>query len=223
MNDTVKKPFSWSYTHLSQFSNCPLAYKYNYLDKVWPFTENAATKRGVTVHKSIEDHLIKGTPLPEDLLWLRRILDKFDGWNITAEQRVALDVSMAPVTYFAKTAWCRSVYDLRAEKDGVVALLDWKTGKMRDDTGQLRLFAGVEFASNPETHTVKTAYVWLDHKDMSTGVFTREKDNHPIWHEFLTKVHKVQTAIEQDKFPAKPSGLCGWCPASQAQCKHAKG
>jgi hypothetical protein len=98
-------------------------------------------------------------------------------------------------------------------------LLDWKTGKRKFDSSQLKLFAGLAFAHYPQVEIVFTGFVWLKEGKIDKDTFTRE-DVPAIWQEFVPRVRRLERAYEEDKFPPKPSGLCSkWCPVPNRLCK----
>jgi len=53
---------------------------------------------------------------------------------------------------------------------------------------------------------------------MDTEVYKRE-DAPAIWEALMTKVQRIEHSLEKDQWPAKPSGLCPWCPLAQSQCE----
>ena len=55
---------------------------------------------------------------------------------------------------------------------------------------------------------------------MDSETFTREQES-AIWEKILNKVTRIEGALEHDNWPAKPSGLCGWCPCKNF-CEFAK-
>ena len=58
---------------------------------------------------------------------------------------------------------------------------------------------------------MRTALVWL--KDLSMDHETYNRDNEPeLWARLMNKVVRIEKSLETDNWPAKPSGLCNWCP-----------
>lgn len=93
------------------------------------------------------------------------------------------------------------------------------TGKPKPDPSQLQLFAAMGFASFPYVQKFDTGFVWLGHKKLNRNEF--DKDEAPgIWREFIVRVARMESAIESDKFPANPSGLCrAHCPVPKSMCE----
>ena len=36
-----------------------------------------------------------------------------------------------------------------------------------------------------------------------------------LWEKMLSKTSRIEQSLEKDNWPAKPSGLCGWCPCKK--------
>ena len=87
------------------------------------------------------------------------------------------------------------------------------TGKPKDNHEQLMLFAALLLHHYPELEVIRTGYVWLAHGSKITSKEFTRADVPQIWEEFLPRVKRLQQAVDADKWPKKPSGLCrAWCP-----------
>lgn len=94
------------------------------------------------------------------------------------------------------------------------------TGKAKPESSQLKLSAAFVFHTRPYVQKVSTSFVWLKENTTTKETFTR--DQLPdIWQEFLPRVRRLEIAFQDDKWEAKPSGLCkSWCPVGKALCEH---
>jgi hypothetical protein len=218
----MKAP-AWSFSSLNDFENCPRAYQLKRVTKECKTVESEAMRHGTIQHEHLETRARDKTTLPKELEWFEPSMKRLEetGATIIAEQAVGLTKGLTPTTFFGKDVWVRGKLDLTLRHKTTSTVLDWKTGKRKLDSDQLMLFAGFEFASRPEVDEVKTGYVWLKDRKIDTETFTR-KDVPMIWGHFMPKVERIERAYEKDEWPCKPSGLCGWCPASKAQCKNSK-
>ena len=79
-------------------------------------------------------------------------------------------------------------------------------------TGWLELFAMQVFMHYPEVDTVKTCFVWLKETKMDSETFTRSQLP-DITSKLLKRVVRIEKSLESENWPAKPSGLCRFCPA----------
>jgi hypothetical protein len=135
------------------------------------------------------------------------------------EERVALDRNLRPTTWMAKNVWVRGVIDIGVVGSKRAYLLDWKTGKHRPDSDQLKLFAALAFAMYPWIDSVVTGFIWLKEDKFDKQLFTREQLPE-IWSEFLPRLSRVAHAYGENKWVPKPSGLCrSWCPVGKKLCE----
>lgn len=223
---------SWSYSAMNTFNTCPRQYYAKYVTKEVPFKQNAAAKWGDDVHKALEDAIKYGGSLPSNMAMYQRLLDavklrakKLDA-ELIAERPVALSRDLKPMSWFTKKTaktpvWFRLKVDVTVLRRTYAELLDWKTGKMKDDPDQLHLYALVAFILHPELERVNVGYVWL--KDgVITPPVTYTRDQLPDMLQYwVDKYEVLEEAYVRDDFPPKPSGLChGWCEVTS--CRHNK-
>jgi len=133
---------------------------------------------------------------------------------------MTLNDSLKPTGWWDPDAWLRSKIDVLVRKGPEAIMFDWKTGKRRPDFDQLELFAVQVFKHYPEVQRVKTTFVWLKEMKMDHETYTRE-DMPNIWQRILSKIKRIEGSAEHNNWPAKPSGLCGWCPC-KSFCEFAK-
>lgn len=170
----------------------------------------------------MEERVRDNKPLPETMEKFepiaQTILHHAKGGKLEVEQKLALNESLRPTQYFSKDVWLRGIADVTVTKGDVCFLGDYKTGKLVPDSNQLELSAAMMFAHKPWVKTIVNAFLWLKEGKTTQEVFKRE--NVPeIWQRFLPRVKRMVTAIEKDKFPPNPSGLCrNYCPVHT--CEH---
>jgi hypothetical protein len=137
---------------------------------------------------------------------------------VQCEQQVALDKALEPVDWEARSAWVRGIFDVAVHKDDTVYLFDYKTGSVRNNSLQMKMFVALASKVYPGTKTYRTRYLWLKHQK-TTGEDYTANDVGPIWEMLHEKINEVLTAWRVENFPCRPSGLCrGWCPVSE--CLH---
>lgn len=214
---------AWSFSSLNDFENCPRSYQLKRVTKECTQVETEAMRHGTIQHEHLELRVSKKQPLPPELSWVETYIAKLEnaGGELLAEQAVGLTKGLTPTAFFGADVWCRGKLDLTLRTPDKSVVLDWKTGRRKLNSDQLMLFAAFEFAARPEISEVRTGYVWLKDKKMDTETY-RRTDLPKVWGHFMPKVERMERAYETNKWPCKPSGLCGWCPAKKHQCKHAK-
>lgn len=211
----------WSFSSMNQYFTCPRQYDLTRNKRVIPYEETEATSWGNAVHAALEAALADDTPLEGNFLPYKKYADKVRGLpgEKYFERKVALSHSLTPANFGDDTVWCRGILDV-CIVDGKRAFVgDWKTGKIRPDSDQLKLFAGFTMAYHPEVEVVKTSYLWVAHGKSTSEMYTR-KDLPAIWQHFFEKARKIEESYKQDRWMPRPSGLCaGWCGARN-HCEH---
>ena len=102
-------------------------------------------------------------------------------------------------------------------EDIVAYALDWKTGKRKPDSQQLRLFALLVFAHYPHVQECKTEFVWLKTGERDDAVYRREQEAE-MWQPFLPSLARYNAAFKQEMWAPRKSGLCrGWCPVTSCE------
>jgi RecB family exonuclease len=214
---------SFSHTSLKDFNNCPLSFYHKRILKDVVFVQGPEAKWGEEVHKHFEDRVKLGTPLPFTLEAYEQVLAKFDGLKHECELQMALNDKLEPTEWFADDAWVRGIADIMVWlTPKKVWIGDYKTGKRRPDFDQLELFSLLTFQHCPEVEECTTSFIWTKDKAMDTETFHR-KDANKMWERVMSRIRRVYAAQEKDNWPAKPSGLCGWCDVKkQKGCVYAR-
>lgn len=218
------KPFAWSYSALTTYELCPKKYFHLY------FAEKGSPERvkdedssfsadGKIIHDAMRKRVIDGTPFDVPLRHLEPIAKKFADapGKKHAEMKLALTREFEPCDYFDKRVWVRVVIDLAIIQGKTAIVIDWKTGKVKDDPTQNALIAAVLSRWMPEITTFKTLFVWLASKDITPATYIPDQFT-SVWNGLITRTAKIEEARKTTTFQAKPSGLCGWCPVTQ--CPH---
>lgn len=211
---------SWSYTAWQQYVTCPYQYEAERVSKRYPFVENEHTRYGNRGHKELELRHKDGKPLEEfkDLEPLVARFDPYKQWSFT-ELKLTVDRDLKPTRYDNwKGAFCRGIVDIGWKKRDYAVLLDYKFGKKKDDSPQLRLFAALGFAHWPEVQMIQTGFIWCKDRESTTEVYGRE-DAGLIWSSFIPVVEEIAESKRTGNWPKKPCGLCkSYCAV--LDCEH---
>jgi hypothetical protein len=218
-----RKPFAWSYSRLKNFEVCPKRhYDIDLRPKGDPNKiiepKNETLLWGDYVHESLAKRCGSSrSALPADLQiyekWAAKVIGNGSPHSITVEQSMTLTENFAPAKdNFAPDVWFRCKVDfLRLEGD-IALLVDWKTGKILEDSVQLALSAAAAFAKYPELKAIKCVYVWLAEDCESSETFMRS-DLPTIWRNVWPRIMQLKTAHDEQNYPPKPSGMCvRFCP-----------
>lgn len=213
---------AWSYSALNDFVNCPRAYHLK-KTKAIPFVATDAITYGKKVHKALEVRLIDKVPLPDDLAGMEPMMQTIEASPGVkcAETKYTLNEEFKPVTWFDKGAWVRGQTDVTIDNGKTVWVGDYKTGKRRPDSDQLMLFAALVMYHKPDADVVKTSFIWTKDKKVDSETYTRANLS-SVWQHFMPKITRLEQAFEKEQWPPHPTGLCGWCDATKAQCEFSR-
>jgi hypothetical protein len=210
-----------SYSAIKQFENCPKQYNMQRVTKEVKATFGVEADWGNKIHEGLEVALKEGNFLGEVKKYepLINAFRQLDG-DLFAEQEYTLNDKLEPTGWWDDDAWLRSKLDVLVLNPPLAVVADWKTGKHRPDFFQMELFAIQVFKHHPDIEEVRTSLVWL--KDMVIDNAQYTKDEAPeLWNKFYAKIHRIEAALKANTWPAKPSGLCPWCPAKHL-CEFAR-
>lgn len=206
-----------SFSSLSMFENCPAQYNYVRILKAVQNVGGEATVWGERIHKQLEDRLngtIDALPPESSSMegYVQAIRMAAEGASLKVEREATLNEALEPTGWFSSDAWMRSKLDVEIVRQDTAFVFDWKTGKRRPKWEQLELFALQVFQHYPEVDKVGTMFIWLKEGAADKKMFTR-KMAPGMWGRLLERTHRVEKAVEANVWPAKPSGLCPYCPA----------
>lgn len=214
----------WSFSKMQALETCPRKYQAQYVTKEVPYVESPHLKWGNEVHKALEHYIRYGTPMPSNVAQYKGYADAVKSrWGhkgqIIAERQVALNSHLMETGYFDGDVWLRAKLDVTILMKTTAVVLDWKTGKVRDDPKQLMFYAMLVFCMYPDVERVQAGYVFLEH-DMVTPPVTFVRGQFEqmlnMWAgKYIALVDEHNAGV----FPPKPSGLCnGWCEVTS--CEH---
>jgi len=218
------KPYAWSYSKLKNWRVCPKRHRhYDVLPKGHPEKivepESEQLAYGNDVHKAMAMRIEKGVPLPVPYASFEKYalaLLKNPG-QILVEQKVAIRRDYSACGYFADGVWFRSVADAIKIVGDVGLIVDWKTGKVDEQSEQLLLCAACVFAAYPQVHTIRSKFVWLQF-DAETVVDITRADMPKLWAHLMPELQMLEQATTNEIFPPKPGYLCkNWCAVKSCQ------
>ena len=213
-----------SFSAIKMYENCPKRYYHQRVTKEVKDTGGEASIYGNRIHEFLEQRLVNDAILPREAeryeVLCQTIEKMARGGELHAERQLTLTENLTPTSWFAEDAWFRSILDVLIIKDGTAIVVDWKTGKRRPDFTQLEMFALQVWKHFPEIVQIKTLFVWLKDMKMDSEVYSREQSDE-LWQNLLGRINRIHQSVEHENWPAKPSGLCGWCPAKNI-CEYAQ-
>lgn len=205
-----EKSFAWSYSKLKNYRTCPL--RYYEIDVQKNYQEDFSGEHlawGKQVHTAFEQRVRDGKPFPpgmEEFEDAAQRLINLPG-KILVEQQLAIRRDLSPCEWFAKDTWFRGIADYLRINGPVAVAIDYKTGKILEETEQLALLAECVFSHYPEVQAVRTEFWWLKDEAATREDFYRKK-RQQTWAGVLPKVMQLEEAHKTLNFPPRSSGLC---------------
>lgn len=214
------KEWAWSYSKLKNYDACPKKHYEVDIAKTYAETQDtdpdSPLNWGNRVHDTFKKVLLGQLVMPDEMKqfqhWVDRVL-KGPG-TLLVEQKYAITRQFQKTAYFAGDVWYRGIGDVvRLDRD-LALVLDWKTGKILEDSVQLMLMAQCIFSHYPQVQYVRSEFVWLKDDCTTPELFTR-KEVADQWVELLPRVTALENAAKTMTYPPKPSGLCKkYCPVA---------
>lgn len=214
---------AWSPSRVNSFTRCPRMFHEESNLKTVPFIQSEPQLYGDRVHKMLDKRIKREAELPVEEKHLEPLvvaLEQAPG-RLFAEQKMTLNTSLQPTGWFDHDAYCRIVIDVMKINGTHGFMGDWKTGKPKFDSYQLKLNAALGFVFYPSLEQITTAYIWLRTKSMDPAVYNRA-DLPAMWQELLKEPTRMQDYSRRDYWPATPGDHCGWCGVNkQGRCTSA--
>lgn len=220
----LAKPVTWSYSALTTYEQCPLLYKYKYIDKIKEETTNEHLVRGNAVHKAAEQY-VRG-----DVSKLAPTLRKFDTElkALRKEKTAMVEQSWGFTKNWVETGWVADDTWVRVKMDcslqlpnNTFKLIDYKTGRERPEEhkDQIMLYGVAGYAKNPGVDLVIGEMWYVDSGKITSYTIDRK----------LSEKYKKQftgraTAMLGAKaYNPRQSHACQWCQFSKRNgggCKY---
>ena len=205
--------FTWSYSSLGLFQQCPRKYyRLRVLkDIVEPEAEHLTY--GKLVHEAAELHIRDNVPVPEKYSFLTPVLDvlKAIPGEKHCEYKMGLTADLEPCDFFDPKVWCRGVADLLVvnEENGSARVVDYKTSKSAKyaDTAQLELMALMVFKHFPKVRRVKAGLLFVVANDFKKAEYVADQEKQ-YWRTWMQDVVRLETAHKTGVWNPTKTGLC---------------
>jgi len=205
--------FTWSYSALKQYTNCPKQYQEMRVLKNYTVKETEAIIYGKAVHEALELYVKEDKPLPKNYLRFKPMVDTLI--NIKGdkypEYEMALTHAKLPCDFHSEDRWVRGIADLVIVDGDTAYVIDYKTGSNRyPDPKQLRLMSLMLFTHFPDVQRVKGGLLFVMKNSFITEEYLR-KEMDKSWGMFEQSLKRLETSYESDVWQANPTPLCKWC------------
>jgi PD-(D/E)XK nuclease superfamily len=214
--------FTWSYSSLSLFQQCPRKYYRLKVVKDVKDKETEALLYGKKVHKAAEEYVRDGKPIPPQFSYIQKFLDplkEIPGTKL-CEYEMGLTEKLEPCGFKAPEVWWRGIADLLIINGDKARLVDYKTGKSSQyaDVKQLELLSFAVFKHFPEVQSIKAGLIFMVAEDLVRAEYALSQQ-HDIWAKWLPELSRLEKSYEVDVWNAKPNFSCKkFCPVTD--CEH---
>lgn len=200
---------AWSWSALTVFETCPHKYFKEKIEKSVKDRPNTATDWGTQVHKALHKRIIAGAKLPLEMTHLEKYAKSIEAapGDVYTEQQLAITSDFSPTGWFDRDVWLRAIVDVAKVNGNNAVMLDYKTGKMKDDFGQLDVTAAVFFSYFPDVETLSAGFLWIADKQITQRTYFR---SHVVElrAQVIERQRALQEAVKTNTFPPRPNGLC---------------
>jgi hypothetical protein len=214
--------FTWSYSSLGLFQQCPRKYYHLRVIKDIQEPPTEAILFGKEVHQAAEDYIGKGTPIPEKYKFIEpvlQVLEAIPGEKFV-EHKMGLTKSLEPCGFFDKNVWFRGVGDLIIVDGDTASVIDYKTGASSKyaDTKQLELMALAVFKHFPQVTKVKAGLAFVVCEDFVKAKYSVD-DAQLFWVRWIEETDRLAKAHETGIWNPKQNFTCkNYCKV--LTCEH---
>ena len=210
----------YSYSSLNLYNTCPQQFYRKYRAKdMLPYVGKEAAA-GTDVHEAIEHALKTRSPLPTHLEVFEESISSVRSKINCAriEQVIYLDEAFRFSVTRPERGFVAKLDVLLISEDGTRAVvMDWKTGKPREDTLQHDCYALAVMRAFPQVKVLTGFNVYLSTGKVGPQLeYSREAAN-GIQQRIATMIARIEADEFWQPNPGKPFP-CNWCAAHK--CKH---
>mgnify|MGYP003333848797 FL=1 len=203
--------FTWSYSALGLFQQCPKKYYHLRVVKDVVEPETTAILYGKEVHLALEEYIRDGKPIPPQFSQFQGIADMLNAipGDKLCEYKMGLTKDIQACGFFDENVWFRGVADLLIINGDTARVIDYKTGKSSEfaDVKQLELMALAVFKHFPKVRRVKAGLVFLVANDFVKAEYDK-KDAPLSWLKWIQETDRIQAAHDTNVWNPKPNFTC---------------
>lgn len=211
--------FTWSYSSLKEYQNCPKKYHEIRVLKNYTVKETEQMRYGTEVHKALEDYVRDGVELAKNYQRFKPFVDKLISipGEKYCEYEMALTYNREPCDFKSEDRWVRGIADLVIVDGDYAFIVDYKTGSNKyPDPKQLRLMALMLFTYFPDVKKIKAGLLFVMKNSFVSEEYLR-KDMDKSWAMFEQPLKRLESSYDNDKWQANPTPLCKWCPVQSCE------
>lgn len=215
--NNMHKRFIWSISKFRDFEQCPRMCRAKHVIKTgWQESPNDAMERGKKVHRCLQEAILYNLELPADLAHMTPIVQSFvamkaAGKLVYPEMKFGVSATFGKVDFFdGEDLRVRCVLDLFVQDATKILIVDWKTGKRKDEHQEDAAFYGaMTHLAFGGTHKTDSMYAFTD--DLSKTFSVANEENWKVASDWWKKFDYAEKLILIENAPATPCNACAWC------------
>lgn len=210
-----------NYSIINCYQNCPWQAFNRYVAKTTKYVEGKAQAYGNLVHNAFEKRLASGTKLPAELEKYEPTMKAILPSKPQTEVRLGMREDGSPCGYYDADRWINCRIDVWIQVPGYGLIIDWKTGKRREDNLELRINALLAYARTPELRSIRGRYFWTG--EGPAGILGEEHDLSDVQRTFAeldSIASHINETQKMNHWPKREGPLCRWCDVFS--CEHNK-
>ena len=214
--------YTWSYSSISLFVQCPRKYFRLRVAKDIVEPEQTHLLYGTAVHKAAEEYIRDGTPIPTKFSQFQKQLDamkELKGEKY-CEHEMGLRKDFSPCAFNDPDVWARGIVDLLVLNGETARIIDYKTSKSSQyaDRKQLELLSLLTFKHFPQVKKIKAGLLFLVVEDLVPAEFTADQQPE-AWIKWINDVERLEAAFTWDVWNPRPNFTCrNFCAVKD--CEH---
>lgn len=199
-----------TFTWLNTYRNiCPHQAYRRYILKDVKYVSTPAMEAGNAVHTAMENRVGKGKVLPDEYRQYEPFASCFNDLPVKVEWKLGVTTEGKPCDWYDTKIFIRTKLDLSLVNGETGYLLDWKTGKVREDPFELEVQAVALHASNPHLKKIVGQFAWL--KENRLGQMHDLSQTNRTWTTICETVTAAQKDLDRGVFEKRQGPLCRWC------------
>lgn len=223
----LKQIVAWSFSRFQDYEKCPRLAMYKHVDRIKE-PSNEAMNRGSRMHEEAQAYTDgKLKKLPESLARFPEEFKALKKAKASTEAEWAFRKDLTVTSWFAQDCWLRVKVDAHTVENGVVKIVDHKSGKVdvnpkykfgsKEVPGkhdlQAELYALGAFLFYADAKKVRVEYWYLD-EGIEGALEFDVKDIEQLKKNWLARTKRMMGDI---RFPTTPGRHCSWCFFSKAK------
>ena len=210
-----------SHTFHTSWGQCPRKAWHSHIARDIERVDSKELAWGRRVHEALEQHIAKGVPLPDAIKHYTDLYRFPRGYCLLAELKLGMTEQMEQCGFFADDCFARGVIDVVVLPNEMLptsaVIIDHKTGKVREDPGELEFHALLLRVKHPKLTSIKGWYNWLAYNRM--GRVHELSDTEKTFQHLKQTHDRIRQAFKlgAEAFPPRQGPLCGWCPVKQCE------